>query len=136
MARFLTPLRVQLLDELDRANVGGGDGQRPVWRLLSPLKFESDILGRVYEVPAGFDTDFASIPRTFLSSLFMGMGNRAAVLHDYAYRTHVLTKDEADDLFLEALTVDDIPGRQGMYIAVKMFGLSSYDPNWQPWKDK
>lgn len=129
MAGFLTPLRVQLLDELDRANTAGGDGARSAWRLLSDLQFESEVLGRTYTVPAGFDTDFASVPRTALAAMFIGMANKAAVLHDHAYRTRDLSKDDADALFLEAMTVDNIPNRGMIYAAVRAFGQNSYDPN-------
>ncbi len=57
------------------------------------------------------------------------MANKAAVLHDYAYRTKNLSRDEADLLFLEAMTVDNIECRQILYAAVRNFGQTSYDPN-------
>lgn len=129
MARFLTPLRVQLIDEIDHANIAGGEGARPSWRLLHPLIFESEVLGRVYEVPAGFDTDFASVPRTAVTAKYIGLANKAAVLHDHAYRTKDLSKDDADAMFLEAMTVDNIPSRSLLYAAVRAFGENSYDPS-------
>lgn len=135
MARFLTPLSMMLIDEIDNANMAGGEGVRTSWRLLNTLRFESDILGRVYEVPAGFDTDLASVPRTPATAMFIGLANKAAVLHDHAYRTHDLSKDDADAMFLEAMTVDRIPHRDLFYAAVRAFGQNSYDPNAQPDED-
>ena len=124
MPEFLTPLRVQLIDEVDRANSAGGDGVRSSWILLTPLHFKSDVLGRLYVVPQGFLTDFASTPSGMQQKAF-----KASVLHDHAYRSKDLSKDDADAMFLEAMTVDNIPGREMMYAAVRAFGKNSYDPN-------
>lgn len=137
MAKFLTPLRVQLIDEIDYADMAGGDGCRPAWRLLYDLRFDSDVLGRVYVVAAGFDTDFSSVPRTPVTAKFLGLANKAAVLHDHAYRTRDLSKDDADALFLEAMAVDNIPNRHILYAAVRAFGQNSYDPSApSPWRDQ
>lgn len=52
-------------------------------------------------VPAGFVTDFASIPRLFWRILPpWGSYNRAAVVHDFLYHTHYTTRAEADLIFL------------------------------------
>lgn len=136
MSRFLTPLRVQLIDEIDQANMAGGDGQRSSWRLLDELRYESDLLGTVIEVPAGFDTDFASIPRSPLTARYMGMAFKASVLHDWGYRIKSLSKDEADSVFKEAMLVDRLPCAEAFYLAVRAFGMTSYDPKWQGWPDQ
>lgn len=127
MSEFLTPLRVQLLDEL-------GEGGRSRWILLHPLRYQSDLLGRIYEVPTGTDTDFASIPRGLFTDRFLGYAFKASVLHDYAYQTKNLTKELADELFKEAMLVDDLPVAQAFYLAVKFFGMTSYDPDWKGWE--
>lgn len=52
-------------------------------------------------VPAGFVTDFASVPRAFWSGLSPhGQYSRAAVLHDFLYWTQSCTRAQADRLFL------------------------------------
>lgn len=74
-------------------------------RLAYPLEFESESLGRVITVPRDFETDLASVPRLpFAYLLFGGVGDPAAVLHDYAYSgREQITREQADALFREAL---------------------------------
>lgn len=115
-------MRLQLIDEVDSSNLYGGDGVRAAWRLISDLKFKSDKLGIIYIVPTGFDTDLASVPRIILASSFLGVANKASVLHDHAYVTKTLSKHDADELFLEAMEVDNIANRDLLYEAVKLFG--------------
>ena len=56
---------------------------------------------RKYIVPAGFITDFASIPRLFWTVVGHPAGKyaQAAVLHDYLYRTNSVSRAKADSLF-------------------------------------
>lgn len=55
-------------------------------------------------VPAGFVTDFASIPRAFWSGMSPhGQYSRAAVLHDYLYWSQSCTRAQADKLFLQMM---------------------------------
>jgi hypothetical protein len=108
--------------------------------LLESLKFFSAKLNRVVVAPAGFRTDFASIPRG-LWNLFpkRGLHDRAAVLHDAAYRgklrnslgyTLIVTKQVADDLFEEALATLEIPRlrRYALVQAVRWFGRPKVSP--------
>lgn len=95
MGKYLTKLQTE--------NIGGGRH-----RLTAPLIYQSDTLGTI-EVPAGFETDYASVPRLpFVYLLFGGIGDEEAVLHDYLYtpphRTHndcgrVVSRCEADRMF-------------------------------------
>lgn len=84
----------------------------------------------VIHIPAGFETDFASVPKLFWNVLPPnGVYGKAAVVHDYLYRTwHVATKDEADHVFLEAMTALGVNWvvRYTMYYAVHYFGRWSY----------
>lgn len=91
------------ITKLQTENLGGGRH-----RLIAPLIYQSDTLGTI-EVPTGFETDFASVPRLpFVYLLFGGIGDEEAVLHDYLYtpphRTHsdcgrVVSRCEADRMF-------------------------------------
>lgn len=73
MGKFLTPLRAEKLSERN-------------WLLLEPLVYRSDTVG-IIVVDAGFVTNFASVPRLpFMYMLFGGVGDEAAVLHDWLYR--------------------------------------------------
>lgn len=126
-AEFRTPLRVQLLDE--RPN------SRKAWRLLSPLVFASFENQCKITVDTGFDTDFASVPRTPFTAQFIGLADKAAVIHDALYEFRLFPRTVADKMFLEAMTVDRISGRHAMYAAVVAFGEPRYNPDFVGWPD-
>jgi len=98
------------------------DGRRA--RLLEPFHvvlFD----GSTVRVPAGFETDFASVPRFFWRIVPpWGRYARAAVAHDYLYRQEIGTKRRADKAFLYLMERLGVPGwkRRAMYWAVRMFG--------------
>jgi len=111
---FTSPLRVELVD--DTANEGQGD-----WKLLAPLKYTTNE-GVKYVVPAGMVSDFASVPRRPLAYLLTGgTAHRAAVLHDWLIRDKVVPREQADDLFLEAMESVGVPNWRAMlmYQAVR-----------------
>lgn len=114
---FLTPLHLEYLD-------GPGAGRE--FRLLSGFDYTTSVndIGTI-RVPAGFVTDFASVPR-FFWRLFPPTGayGKAAVIHDYLYRCTELARDVCDQIFLEAmecLGVDWVT-RRIIYRAVRLFG--------------
>ena len=91
------------------------------------------------QVPKGFVTDFASIPR--LLRIFipkLGRYNKAAVLHDRAYQKHyvrlnkydwfLFIRKDADLLFLDAMTDLGVKKwkRNIMYKFVRIFGFLSW----------
>lgn len=85
---------------------------------------------RKVRIPAGFELDFASIPAGF--KWLMSNDNpdirRAGCIHDYFYRTHEATKEEADLWFYYVLReggVGEIRSRL-MYWSVMWFGGSAY----------
>ncbi len=58
------------------------------WRLLQAIRYEAGAKGsgRLIEVPAGFETDGATIPAPLRAVLAVwGSYGRAACLHDYFY---------------------------------------------------
>ena len=115
MSKFITSLDVELV----------GEGR---WRLLSPLIFQSELVG-IIAVPAGFVTDFASVPRLPLAYLIAGdTAHAAAVVHDYLYETGTGTKADADRVFLEAMEAigEDRWRRTLMYWAVRIFGRGNF----------
>ena len=76
------------------------------WVLLRDLIWDD---GRRIVVPAGFKTDLASIPRAFRWLLQQnGPSRKGAVLHDFAYRSHMMTRAKADALFKKALQVEGV----------------------------
>ena len=82
-------------------------------------------------VPAGTTTDFASIPRIFWP-IFPPDGRRymrAAIVHDYLYRTGKVPRALADQMFLMLMTQDGVPWwkRNLMYWAVRIFGRRAHN---------
>jgi len=83
-------------------------------------------------IPKGFVTDFASVPRLFLSIIpKMGRHRIDAVLHDYLYsgtRYKKLTRKDCDKLFLEAMVESQVPRwkRSVMYRLVRLFGATHF----------
>ncbi|KKL66348.1 hypothetical protein LCGC14_2145860, partial [marine sediment metagenome] len=56
----------------------------------------------VVEVPQGFTTDFASVPRVVWWLIPPdGQYTQAAVVHDFLYFSQTTTRIEADRIFLE-----------------------------------
>lgn len=96
MPRFLTPLRVEQLGE-DR------------WKLLAPLVYVSASAEATIEVPAGFITDFESIPRwlPIAYAALYGGAHAAGVIHDDLYQTQKvgrcpISRAQADAVLYEA----------------------------------
>jgi hypothetical protein len=91
--------------------VGSMDG---VFILDQPLIYYSAFLGREIHVPAGFPTDFASIPRLLQNIIQVNGRHRpAAVVHDYLCTlvdsgTPGLTQGMADKVFREAMWCLDV----------------------------
>jgi len=78
------------------------------------------------DVPAGFLTDFASVPR-LLWTFFPRWGRygNAAVIHDFLYWERSRGKWESDKIFLEAMEVLKVSWftRHLMFLAVVVGGL-------------
>lgn len=86
--------------------------------------------GRRLNVPKGFQSDGASVPRIFWRLVFPSSDTtalRAAFCHDYIYRTHPQgwTKAEADQMFYDVLVRDGVPKWRAWlaYMGVKYFGF-------------
>lgn len=117
MSRFTTPAILEMLDHY-------------LWRVYEPFEFYlSDDDSDVIEVPAGFVTDLASVPRIFWTLLPPdGKYAKAAIIHDYLYDNALRTKKEADRIFLDGMTVLGVPKwkRVLMYQAARLFGRGMY----------
>jgi len=103
------------------------DGHRAV--LLTPLIYHSGVTPDSpwavrATVPAGYCTDFASVPRWLWPICPpRGRWNRAAIIHDYLYERRV-DRFVADALFRSAMKELGVPmwRRLAMYYAVRLFG--------------
>lgn len=125
MSSFVTPLVVSPLPS----------GRR--WSLFLPFTYHigSKYSRDVIAVPAGFTTDFASIPKFLWFLPYWAKFSKASVLHDYCYRKQDRTRKEADDIFYEAMLVSWRNHRLGKllawleYTGVRWFG-------WMAWRGK
>jgi hypothetical protein len=118
MAEFKTSLDARCVDD-------------KYWLLVSSLTYQSDLIGLV-NVPAGFQTDFASVPRTPIAySLFGDRAHHESVIHDYLYRKGSIPpvdRKAADSVFLEAMKCRGKGWftRYAMYLGVRLGGAASY----------
>jgi len=122
MTKLGGPLRVELSRK----------GEYRSARLLEEYVAEVTVNGKTLTitVPAGFETDFASVPRAFWRIVPpWGEYSPAAVVHDYLYATALLPRAGADWVFLELMTELGVPWwkRQAMYRAVRLGGGFAWD---------
>lgn len=118
MGKFLSELEVTLLD--DSANSGRG-----LWKLDKDFMFYSDIVHELIVVPAGFTTDFESVPRVpVFYVLTSDCGHGASTIHDYLYRNKIFTRSQRDNIFYEAAVASGTPKwRAGLsWLGVRLFG--------------
>jgi len=113
LERFRTPLRFE--------DVGGLP-----FTLIDALQYDSDRLGAIV-VPAGFQTDLASIPRSLWTILPpVGKYDAAAVVHDFLYQQPPAgcSRDDADAVLDEAMIVCGVPTwqRRLIYVGVRVGG--------------
>lgn len=123
-ACFLSPLDVVLVDE-----------QAGTWQLDSPLVYFSEIIGGRITIPSGFETDFASVPRLPVVYLaYANRGRKAAVVHDYLYRTGSATRGICDAVFREALIADgeSLLVSWAMWAGVRIGGIFAYKNGGKP----
>lgn len=60
--------------------------------------------GKIYNIPAGTNTDFASIPRIMRWLIpRVGKYGKASVAHDYLCESAIVPRKEADRVFLEGM---------------------------------
>jgi hypothetical protein len=91
------------------------------WKVREPLIYQG--AEETFEIPEGFRTDFASVPRPLVWLIpRYGVYTRAAILHDYVLRAERVGKADADGLFRRALRECDVsrPRRWMMWAAVRL----------------
>jgi hypothetical protein len=120
VTRVYTPINVQYID-----------GRH--WRLLTSFACETDALGRI-DIPAGFVTDFASIPRLLWNILPPEYHAVASLPHDWLYvqgevNGREIERAEGDAVFNELLAFDHAGDwdRRALVAGVRLGG-------WVPWR--
>ena len=100
------------------------EGENGQFILEERMVYYSLILDNIV-IPAGFVTDFASIPRIFRAiHPVNGRHRKAAVVHDYLCRSIEVKRKDADNVFLEAMKVCGVKGWRSrqMFLAVRIGG--------------
>lgn len=114
---FKTNLKVELLENEDVK-----------WKVLEDFVYEDDEFD-IITVPAGFETDFASVPRIPVVFELVGdRGHAAATIHDYLYVTTQLSRKDSDKVLLRALRATNVGKFRSylMYGGVRLFGWMFY----------
>lgn len=115
---FLSSLQAQKVQEA--SSLG-----RARWKLTDDLVYESPLAGLVV-VPAGFVSDFASVPRLpFIYLLTGDAAHSSAVVHDWLCHAWVVDRKGwafAASVFREAMEAEGVPAwrRWAMYLAVRL----------------
>lgn len=133
---LLPPVRItEAFVVRERPDVPCRDGRVCV-ETLEDLQYHvgSETSQDVIIVPAGFVTDFASIPPACWSLIGPPLGRhaRAAIIHDYLYDTGGYggryTRARSDEIFLEAMAVLKVSWlkRSLMFRAVRIGGASGW----------
>ena len=108
------------------------DGKR--WIIRSDFGYDVGEEGsdESINVPVGFKTDFASIPRILWGVIpRWGRYGNAAVVHDYCYWSQTYTRKRSDEIFMEGMTVLKVSSllRHIIYFAVRIFGFLAWRNN-------
>lgn len=101
------------------------------WILVQSVVYQSDVAAHVITVPAGFQTDLASVPRIPLVYDLCGdTASLAAIVHDYLYTTHLVDRATADAVLREASQVTGVPPwrRWLMWLGVRIGGGRHWTP--------
>jgi hypothetical protein len=113
-----------------KGNIQAEEISEGEWKLIAPLGATvTNDDGSVVELeaPAGFETDFCSIPKPLEK-----IANRAGVIHDNLYSTATHPREWADEVLRAAVIACGYPAAiaEAFYIAVRFGGRSHY--GWTP----
>jgi hypothetical protein len=123
-------VRPRMATNTPRLQLFQGDGTN--FMLVDPLFYEIKRTGKTITVPAGFVTDFASVPwygRWFISVL--GKHSIPAIVHDYLYWEQRCSRDQADAILREAMGEYSSSSydQMAVYYAVKYGAQGAWDQN-------
>lgn len=99
---------------------------RAIFRVAEPFTFEIGRVGSGFgiTVPAGFESDLASVPSWALHLINVGALARSAVLHDFLRERLAFSKIEGDAIFLTAMAAEQVTPwqRELVFVAVRING--------------
>ena len=108
------------------------DGEH--WVVAEALTYQIGDSPYRITVPAGFVTDFASIPRYFHALLKPSdRPGRAGIVHDFLYWEQACTREQADWILLLAMMESGVDAvtRNLVYRVVDWFGATAWETNQQ-----
>lgn len=97
--------------------------------LTAPLGYNIEMTSRFLEVPAGFVTDYASVPQLLQWAVpKIGAYSVPAIVHDYLYWDQTCTREQADKILYAAMEEYDVnlPTRLLVYLAVRVGAASAW----------
>lgn len=98
------------------------------WRVASPIHYTTDA-GILIEVPVGFITDFASVPRIVRPWISeWGKHGIGSIIHDYLYTSKEMSRYDADTVFREIMNKHEVSYVKInlIYLAIRLFGGSRW----------
>ena len=106
--------------------LGGDYVGNAQWKLTKPFEYVNPPI--IVEVPIGFVTDGASIPKfvwSVLGSPWSGKYARAAVIHDYLCVVKTYPQSKIDYIFYQGMRILKVSylKRTLMYLAVRVFHI-------------
>ena len=102
------------------------------FKLIRPLVVRFGEGADSLVIPAGFVSDFATIPQIAQSLISkLGPHIRAAIVHDYLYWSQCCSRHEADAIFSKMMKDLGVPWltRTALYISVANFGRKAWYEN-------
>ena len=118
MGQFINPVDLEALADGDH------------WKTLDLISYIDDAKERI-DVPIGFVTDLASVPRIFWNILPpFGKYDGAAIVHDYLYSCQFWERSKCDSILLEAMKSEGVSWitRYTIYWGVRAGG-------WYAWSE-
>lgn len=108
--------------------VSNADDKRDM--LVDGLSWQIGASNRFVRIPAGFVTDYASIPpglRMLLPK--RGRYSRAAVVHDYLYWSQICTRAQSDNILAIGMKESAVPGIKSwaIHTGVDLGGSSAWN---------
>jgi hypothetical protein len=120
----LTEIRYKFLWILPMAKI------KETWIIHEPFIYTTKA-GDVISIPAGYETDFASIPE--ICGFIMqkdGPYSQPAVVHDFLYGGRIYPRKKCDEILYEAMGDTEVPtpiiDRRLIYDHVRLYGWLFY----------
>lgn len=109
------------------------DADQEYWILWTDMAWDIGNSGHRIVVPAGFVTDFASIPKILWSTGLTPTGRygRAAIIHDFLYWSQGCSREQSDRLLVIAMKESEVNSIEEniIYAGVSVGGAAPWSEN-------